>query len=189
MEIEAGRLENLQFPLTVSDITEIAKQVARETVDKINEEEEKKRERCSPEKAAKRMLSEYRRLKKVATMDLQPTKEEALSLYWQYLEELMGNPDNKLYAENKAYIIERKLQYNRYKVQKIEKAIQLYEEECKSYGGKEELKRCRIIKALYITDPKMSVQEIADIEGISDKTVYKDIKIAEKAIAVYLAAM
>ena len=109
----------LKLPLTTDDILEIAKQAAREAVSEYCKEQERQRQSNSPEQAAKKMLSEYKKLKKVANAELQPTKDEALSLQWEYLKELMGNPDNKLYAENKAYIIERKMQYNKYKVEKI----------------------------------------------------------------------
>ena len=102
MEQEVRTLGDVELTITVEKILELAKEVAKTTVNEINELEEKKREVYSPQKAAKKMLSDYRRLKRVATDEIQPTKEEAISLQWEYLRELMGNPDEKLYAEKVA---------------------------------------------------------------------------------------
>lgn len=186
---EIVKLEDLDSGLTVGKLIDMAKEIAKATVMQMYEEEAKKKKMNSPEKAAKRMLIEYRRLKKVATEEIQPTKEEAISLQWQYLKELMGNPDNKLYAENIAYITEKKLQYNQYKVQKIEKAMKLFEQECKESGSTEAMRGCRIIKDLYFTSPRLSIQEIAARENVVDKTIYKDIGNAYRVIAIYLSAM
>lgn len=173
----------------LADIMELAKEVAKTTVEKMNELEAQRREMYSPQKAAKKMLSEYRRLKKVADSEIQPTKEEALSLQWQYLRELMGNPEEKMYAENVAYIQERKLQYNRYKVKKVERAFELYKQECEEIGTDEAMRRYRIIKSLYFENERVSVNEIADREHVTDKSIYKDIISAYKVMAVYLSAM
>ena len=139
--------------------------------------------------AVTKMLSDYRRLKRVATEEIQPTKEEAISLQWEYLRELMGNPDEKLYAEKVAYITERKLQYNQYKVQKIEKAVAFYKQECEDDGSEEALRRYRVIDALYMNKNKASVQEIAEREHVSDKTIYNDDNLARSIIAIYLSSM
>ena len=189
MEKEVRTLGDVELTITVGKIMELAKEVAKTTVDEMNELEEKKRELYSPQKAAKKMLSDYRRLKRVATHEIQPTKEEAISLQWEYLRELMGNPDEKMYAENIAYITERKLQYNRYKVQKIEKAFRLYKQECKENGSDEALRRCRIIQQMYFDNGHPSVAEIAKAEHVTDKAIYKDMVNAYKVIAVYLSAL
>ena len=182
-------ITTLDTPVTITDIIELAKEVAKTTVEKMNELEERRKELYSPQRAAKKMLSEYRRLKKVANSEIQPTKEEAISLQWQYLRELMGNPEEKMYAENVAYIQERKLQYNRYKVQKIEKAVELFRIECEEIGTEESMRRYRIIKAIYMDTDCQSVKEIAEEEHVSDKTIYNDEKIAREVIAVYLSAL
>ena len=49
----------------------------------------------------------------------------------------------------------------------------------------EDLRRCREIYGLYIDREKKSVSEIAEEENISEKTVYKDVSVACKIIAVY----
>ena len=189
MEQEVRTLGDVELTITVEKILELAKEVAKTTVNEINELEEKKREVYSPQKAAKKMLSDYRRLKRVATDEIQPTKEEAISLQWEYLRELMGNPDEKLYAEKVAYITELKLQYNYYKVKKIEKAVSFYKQECEDNGSEESLRRYRVIDALYMNKNKASVQEIAEQEHVSEKTIYKDDNIARSIIAIYLSSM
>ena len=41
----------------------------------------------------------------------------------------------------------------------------------------------------YMDDTAKTVEEIAEIENLSDKTVYKDLGIAYKAIGVYLSVI
>lgn len=189
MEKEVRTLGDVELTITIGKILELAKVVAKTTVNEMNDLAEKKKEAYSPQRAAKKMLSEYRRLKKVADDEIQPTKEEAISLQWEYLRELMGNPDEKMYAENIAYITERKLQYNRYKVQKIEKAFRLYKQECNENGTDEALRRCRIIQQMYFDNGHPSVAQIAEAEHVSDKAIYKDLVNAYKVLAVYLSAL
>ena len=73
-----------------------------------------------------------------------------------------------------------------YAIYRIESAVRLYCEECKISKSEEEKRRYRAMAALYIDEEPKSVQEIARIENVSEKTVYRDIGIAVKIMSIYL---
>ena len=75
---------------------------------------------------------------------------------------------------------ERKREEDLYCVFRIEKATEMYREECEK-SGSEEAKRM-----MYLDEKPYTVQEISEVENISDKTVYKDIGIACGIVAIYL---
>ena len=189
MENKVINPKGVEILITMNEIAEIAKEAAREAVNEFCKEQEKQRQANSPEQAAKKMLSEYKKLKKVANAELQPTRDEALSLQWEYLTELMGNPDNKLYAEDKAYIVEKKMQYNKYKVGKIEKAVEFFKQDCESSKSESVERQYRIIKYLYFSNENYTVKDIAEKENMTDKTIYRDLGLAYRSIAMYLSAM
>ena len=84
---------------------------------------------------------------------------------------------------------EQKRKENLYCIHCIETAIRLYREECDKITNEEGKRRFRELYALYIADEPMTVPEIAAAENVSEKTVYKDIGIACKIVAVYLLGM
>lgn len=65
-------------------------------------------------------------------------------------------------------------------IKHIDKMLDFYRISCESSGKPEELRRYRIIVAMYTDPKKRSAQEIAEAENIEPRTVYKDIT---KAIA------
>ena len=48
------------------------------------------------------------------------------------------------------------------------------------------MRRYRELSMMYLEDREYSVQEISQAEGVSDKTVYKDLGIACGIVSVYL---
>ena len=81
---------------------------------------------------------------------------------------------------------ERKREEDLYCIFRIEKAVELYQEECEKNGNEEAKRRFRELKMMYLDETFYTVQEIAELESISDKTVYKDIGIACGILAIYL---
>ena len=71
-------------------------------------------------------------------------------------------------------------------VYRIEKATEMYREECERSGSEEAKRRYRELSMMYLEDREYSVQEISQVEKVSDKTVYKDLGIACGIVAVYL---
>lgn len=164
--------------------------VAKKILSDINAQKKKETEAYSPIKATKSILGEYRLMKKVQkTKEFLPSHGEVNELYWRFLEELMGKPEEKRIMEDVAYVISKKHLYNSYKVWRVETAIDFFKEECKSQKTKEALRRYRIIRMMYIDNDRKTIGDIAKQEGVSEKTVYKDIDIACNAIAVYLASI
>ena len=65
----------------------------------------------------------------------------------------------------------------------------MYREECERSGSEEAKRRYRELSMMYLEDREYSVQEISQVEKVSDKTVYKDLGIACGIVAVYLLGM
>ena len=171
------------------DLLFIAEAAAKKTVDAIEQMNRRNAKKNDPVQAAKRMLSSYRRLKIAQQEDVRFSEAEGLELRWHYLIDLMGAPDRQIITEDAAYAREKKLQYNQYKIQQIESAVAMYQKECENSGNEEALRRYRIVEKTYMTEQAFTAQEIADAENISVKTVYYDLGIAHKIIAVYLSAV
>ena len=59
-------------------------------------------------------------------------------------------------------------------------------EKAKIAVGEEAKRRYRELSMMYLDEKPYTVQEISEVENISDKTVYKDIGIACGIVAIYL---
>ena len=170
-------------------IYETARITAKEAVDAVEEMNKRNARRSDPGKAAQRMLADYRRLKIAQKEDIQITEAEGMEMRWKYLEDLMGTPDHAIVTEATAYAREKKLQYNQYKIQQIEAAMSMYLRECENSESEGAMRRYRVVKMRYMDEKERTVEEIAATERVSDKSVYNDIRVACRAIAVYLAAI
>lgn len=184
------------YALTQDDLNRFAAMCAREGAKayKVEQEKERKKKAKQEDKVrqTKKMLSSYRRLKaKLQDDDTEEfTEEEKIELRWKFLEDLMGSAKDVVTKTERTVIdTEKKLQEDRYCLHRIETAIKLYEEECNKTSSEEAKRRYREVYAMYIDDVALTVQEIAEIENVSEKTVYKDIGIACSIIAVYLLGM
>lgn len=62
----------------------------------------------------------------------------------------------------------------------------LYEVYCFRSNKPEDGRRYRVIAALYITDNPIPIREIASMEGIDDRTVYKDVDAACEKISALI---
>ena len=62
----------------------------------------------------------------------------------------------------------------------------MYREECEKSGSEEAKCRYRELSMMYLEEKAYTVQEISEVEKVSDKTVYKDLGIACGIVAVYL---
>ena len=76
-----------------------------------------------------------------------------------------------------------------FEIQSIDKAMALYKKEADNSSSEEAKRRYRELHAMYIDDEAHDVKEIAEMENISEKIVYRDIGIACKILAVYLLGM
>ncbi|MBQ6403821.1 MAG: hypothetical protein IJI27_07940 [Oscillospiraceae bacterium] len=67
-------------------------------------------------------------------------------------------------------------------IEHINKALEDYETYCLRSNKDEEMRRCRVIKALYVMPEALTAEEIAEQENIDISTVYKDVKAATRRL-------
>ena len=166
------------FPLTQEQINQIAAIGAKEGV-RAYKEEQKKEER--------RRKKEDSKVKATLSDGEQFTPEEQAELRWKFIEDLMGNT-REIAGKSERTIkdTERKREEDLYCVFRIEKATEMYREEGEKSGSEEAKRRYRELSMMYLDEKPYTVQEISEVENISDKTVYKDIGIACGIVAIYL---
>ncbi len=68
----------------------------------------------------------------------------------------------------------------------IDKMLDLYSVYCSQSLKPEEKRHYRVVKALYIDYPQLSVCEIAEREGIVERTVYKDVDAAVEKLSALI---
>ena len=129
-------------------------------------------------------------MKATLSEEVEFTEDEKIELRWKFVEDLMGS-SRAIVSKSEMTVIdsEKKRQENLYCIHCIENAVRLYGEECDKSTSEEGKRRFRELCAMYIDEIPMTVSEIAEMEKVSEKTVYKDLGIACKIIAVYLLGM
>ena len=179
------------YILTQEQINQIAAVAGKEAVQAFKAEQvklEKKRAREENKvKKTKKMLSSYRRIKATLSDEAVFTEEEQIELRWKVIQDLMGNTKEAISkSERVIQEGEKRRQEDLYCIYRIEKATEMYREECERAGSEEAQRRYRELSMMYLGDREYSVQEISQMEKVSDKTVYKDIGIACGIVSVYL---
>ena len=134
----------------------------------------------------KKLLEAYRRIKAELEDGRVFTEEEKAEYRWEFIKDLMSAKESTSKSERIIRDEEKRRQESMYSIYRIENAMRLYKEECDRSGSEEEKRRYREIEAMYIADEAMNVQELAEAENISEKTVYRDVGIAYKILAIYL---
>lgn len=179
------------YVLTQEQINQIAAVAGKEAVQTFRAEQvkaEKKRAREENKvKKTKKMLSSYRRIKAALSDEAEFTEEEQIELRWKFIQDLMGSAREAVSkSERVIQDGEKRRQEDLYCIYRIEKATEMYREECERSGSEEAKRRYRELSMMYLEDREYSVQEISQVEKVSDKTVYKDLGIACGIVAVYL---
>lgn len=179
------------YVLTQEQINQIAAVAGKEAVQTFRAEQvkaEKKRAREENKvKKTKKMLSSYRRIKATLSDEAEFTEEEQIELRWKFIQDLMGSAREAVSkSERVIQDGEKRRQEDLYCIYRIEKATDMYREECERSGSEEAKRRYRELSMMYLEDREYSVQEISQVEKVSDKTVYKDLGIARGIVAVYL---
>lgn len=179
------------YVMTQEQIDQIAAIAGKEAVSTFREEQAKAdRKRAREEnkvRRTKKMLNSYRRIKSTLSDEEEFTEEEKIELRWEFIRDLMGAAKETLSkSERVIQDKEKRRQEDLYCIYRIEKATEMYREECEKSGSEEAMRRYRELSMMYLEDNPYTVQEIAEIENISDKTVYKDLGIACGIVAVYL---
>ena len=179
------------YVLTQEQINQIAAVAGEEAVKRFWAEQvksDKKRAREENKvKKTKKMLSSYRRIKATLSDEVEFTEEEQIELRWKFIQDLMGNVRETVSrSERTIKDEEKRRQEDLYCIYRIEKATEMYREECEKSGSEEAKRRYRELSMMYLEEKQYSVQEISEVENVSDKTVYKDLGIACGIVAVYL---
>lgn len=179
------------YVLTQEQINQIAAVAGKEAVQIFRAEQVKAENKRAREenkvKKTKKMLSSYRRIKATLSDEVEFTEEEQIELRWKFIQDLMGNARETVSkSERVVQDGEKRRQEDLYCIHRIEKATEMYREECEKSGSKEAKRRYRELSMMYLEEREYTVQEISQIEKVSDKTVYKDLGIACGIISVYL---
>lgn len=90
--------------------------------------------------------------------------------------------DDRLYIES----IKRSQQRTRIIIEHIDEMLRYWRIDCEQSGREEALRRYRIVVDTYISDDQMTAEELAQLEHIEKRTVYKDIKAAMRPLSALI---
>ena len=188
--MESGKSIQM-YVMTQEQIDQIAAIAGKEAVQTFRAEQVKAENKRAREEnkvnKTKKMLSSYRRIKATLSEEAEFTEEEQIELRWKFIQDLMGSTKETISkSERTIQDGEKRRQEDLYCVHRIEKAVDMYREECEKSGSEEAKRRYRELSMMYVEEREYTVQEISQLEKISDKTVYKDLGIAWGIVAVYL---
>lgn len=181
-----------RYLLTQDELNKLATLASKEAVAAYKAECRKAESRRSNEKVSitKKKLASYRRVKASLAETEEFTEDEKIEFRWMFVEDLMGSAHEVMTkSEDTVISIEKKRKKDLFELQSIDRAIELYRAEAERSASEEFKRRYREVMARYIDEEEKSIAEIAKAEGITEKTVYKDIGIACKIIATYLLGM
>ena len=152
------------YVLTQEQINQIAAVAGKEAVQTFRAEQvkaEKKRAREENKvKKTKKMLSSYRRIKATLSDEAEFTEEEQIELRWKFIQDLMGSAREAVSkSERVIQDGEKRRQEDLYCIYRIEKATEMYREECERSGSEEAKRRYRELSMMYLEDREYSVQE------------------------------
>lgn len=95
---------------------------------------------------------------------------------------MMPGRDNSLFVES----IKKSVARTATIVKHMETMMMLYGAYCSMTGTPEDERRWRVIDALYISEERRTVADLAKAEGVVERTIYKDIDIACERIAALM---
>lgn len=90
--------------------------------------------------------------------------------------------DDNLYIES----IKKSQQRTIIILRHVEEMLKYYRIACEESGREDEMRCYRIIMATYVDDEKKTAEEIAEIENIERRTVYKNINTAMKPLSALI---
>lgn len=128
------------------------------------------------------LLKNYRLFKKHASdaiFNAKQAKESAIDI-------LDGLDDAML--DDSTYVdgIKKSQQRTIVILQHIDEMLRYYKAICEQSGKPEEMRRYRVIMAMYIDDERTTAQQIAEKENVENRTIYKDITNAVKPISALI---
>lgn len=162
--------------MTQEEIIRLAAEAgARAAMETLEKERQKERLEMSDRRLrnTKLLLRNYRVFKDHAANAVYEAESEEDPM--QIIQELMM-PDKSpnLFVES----IKRSVARTTTIVRHIETMLQLYQVYCFQYGTEEDERRWRVVEGLYVGDERLSTSDLAEREGVVERTIYRDIDIA-----------
>lgn len=170
--------------MTREEIIRLAAEAGAKTAMETLEKERKKEALEMSDRRlrnTKLLLRNYRVFKAHAVNAVYEAESEEDPL--QIIQELMmpGKSPN-LFVES----IKRSVARTVTIVRHIETMLHLYQVYCFQYGSEEDERRWRVIEGLYVGNQKISVAELAEREGVVERTIYKDIDVASERLSALI---
>lgn len=159
---------------------EAGAKAALETIEKEKQKEQKSRHDRRL-RNTKLLLRNFRMFKEHcahAVFDASQLDENAIDI----LDLMWGRSGNDNIVES----IKRSAQRTQIIVKHITDMLELYEIYCIRSGKAEDARRYRVLEAMYISDERMTVPQIAAAETIDERTVYKDIDAAAEKLSALI---
>ena len=135
-------------------------------------------------KTTRELLSSYKTMKEMSGLERSLTEEEKVECRWKFPTDLMGNREER--AESVIKDTEKRIQENTYALQVIERALSMYRSECEKNASLEGARGLRALEMIYTLEDTWDVKKVAEVENVSEKTIYKDMKIACKGLSYYI---
>lgn len=162
--------------MTQEEIIRLAAEAgARAAMETLEKERQKERLEMSDRRLrnTKLLLRNYRVFKDHAANAVYEAESEEDPM--QIIQELMM-PDKSpnLFVES----IKRSVARTTTIVRHIEAMLQLYQVYCFQYGTEEDERRWRVVEGLFVGDERLSTSDLAEREGVVERTIYRDIDIA-----------
>ncbi len=119
----------------------------------------------------KRLMRNYREIK-IHAGDAIASLSEVVTEDYEFFRDLMENDDIDVVA------IKRSKARSAIMLAHIDSMLHTYEQICYASKKPEEQRRYRVLEAMCLLDEPLQVGDIADKEGIDNRTVYKDFEAA-----------
>lgn len=171
--------------LTKEELAFVSEHAAKVAIEEANRERERtaKDQRIRRLHNTKMLLRIYRELKAHSDNSIfeisQITDEDVFDV-------LSLMTSGRLNPEIEVESIKNSAARTRIIIEHIDNMLALYTQRCSRYGRAEECRRDRVIHAMYIDEPPMTAQEIAGIEQVDLRTVYKDVDSACEKLSAYI---
>ena len=183
MQENRGNKEKI-YAVTERQMKEIAEYASKKGIEAYNKEH--RREKETKIERTKERLEEYRRVKKALMEETGYTSQEIADIRFQMIKDLMEDIEGReSETEKQIKKEEQKKREAIYYISQMDHAIRMYREEADASRNEEEKRRFREIENIYIKH-NMTVREVAEMENVSEKTVYKDLKIAYAILSSYM---
>lgn len=159
---------------------EMIEEITRTTLQVMKDFQEKEKQKQQKEKRdwrlrnTKLLLKHYRSF----VSHVEGAREKVTAM--DYADAMESLYTNRLALES----IKRSRQRTIVMVKFVQKMIGVYQAMCETSGQQEELRRYHIIHAMYISEKKQTVEELAEFHKIEPRTVYNDVKNAVNTLSV-----